>query len=139
MLVVLKLISPINVHKIGFIFFSDGACIIDTKRAVLYVWLTVHLNIILAIDQIMHKFLFFKISLLISSTCFEDCCAHHQEVKIVLCCIWYHHTCRWPSGAQVELRTRRPPTECDDTRCCIIYFDLLIVRTTVLETCRGMK
>jgi hypothetical protein len=28
--------------------------------------------------------------------------AHHQEVKIVLYSIWYHHTCRWLSGAQVE-------------------------------------
>jgi len=30
--------------------------------------------------------------------------AHHQEVKIVLYSIWYHHTCRWPCGAQVERR-----------------------------------
>ena len=29
--------------------------------------------------------------------------AHHQEVKIVLYSIWSHHTCRWPSGAQVNL------------------------------------
>ena len=28
--------------------------------------------------------------------------AHRQEVKIVLYSLWYHHTCRWPSGAQVE-------------------------------------
>jgi len=33
---------------------------------------------------------------------FRALCAHHQEVKIVLCSIWYHETCRWPSGAQVE-------------------------------------
>jgi len=25
--------------------------------------------------------------------------AHHHEVKIVLYSIWYHHTCRRPSGA----------------------------------------
>jgi len=30
--------------------------------------------------------------------------AHHQEVKIALYSIWYHHTCRWPSRAQVERR-----------------------------------
>ena len=30
------------------------------------------------------------------------CAHHHQEVKIVLYSIWYHHTCGWPSGAQVE-------------------------------------
>jgi len=29
-------------------------------------------------------------------------CAYHQEVKIVLYSIWYRHTCRWPSRAQVE-------------------------------------
>jgi len=38
---------------------------------------------------------------------FRAVCAHHQEVKIVLYSIWYHHTCRWPSGAQVE-RTCAP-------------------------------
>ena len=29
-------------------------------------------------------------------------CAHCQEVKIVLYSLWYHHTYRWPSDAQVE-------------------------------------
>jgi len=28
---------------------------------------------------------------------FRALCAYHQEVKIVLYSIWYHHTCRWPS------------------------------------------
>jgi len=32
---------------------------------------------------------------------FRALCAHHQEVNIVLYSIWYHHTCRWPSGAQL--------------------------------------
>jgi hypothetical protein len=27
-------------------------------------------------------------------------CAHHQEVKIVLYSLWYHHTYRWPSLAR---------------------------------------
>ena len=35
---------------------------------------------------------------------FRALCAHHQEVKFVLYSIWYHHTCRWLSGAQVERR-----------------------------------
>jgi len=30
---------------------------------------------------------------------FRALCANHQEVKIVLYSIWYHHTCRWPSDA----------------------------------------
>jgi len=35
---------------------------------------------------------------------FPALCAHHQEVKMVLYSIWYRHTCRWPSGVQVERR-----------------------------------
>jgi len=27
-----------------------------------------------------------------SSTCFEDFCADHQKVKIILYSVWYHHT-----------------------------------------------
>ena len=27
-------------------------------------------------------------------------CAHHQEVKIALHSLWYHHTYRWPSRAR---------------------------------------
>ena len=56
------------------------------------------------------------------------CTGRHQEVKIVLYSIWYHHTCRWPSGAQVKSRVRSQPVHrtatyrCDDTRCCIIQF-----------------
>jgi len=43
--------------------------------------------------------------LLYSNTCFEHCCAHHQEVKIVLYSICYRHTCRWPSPAHSPLST----------------------------------
>jgi len=39
------------------------------------------------------------IPLHVSSTC-----AHHQEVKIALHSLWYHHTYRWLSCAQVERR-----------------------------------
>jgi len=49
----------------------------------------------------MHKFLFYNKFI----TClymFRALCAHHQEVKIVLYSIWYHHTCRWSSREQVE-------------------------------------
>jgi 5-methylcytosine-specific restriction endonuclease McrA len=58
---------------------------------------------------------------------FRALCAHHQVVKIVLYSIWYHHTCRWLSGAQVErglkdLVHRTAIYRCDDTRCCIIQF-----------------
>ena len=39
---------------------------------------------------------------------FRALCAHHQEVTIVLYSICYHHTCRWPSGAQVERVLSQP-------------------------------
>ena len=41
-------------------------------------------------------------------------------------------------GLREDLCTGWPPAECDDTRCCIIQFDLLMMSTTVLETCRGI-
>jgi len=74
----------------------------------------------------MHK-IFFHNKFIIRLYMFRALCAHHQEVKIVLYSIWYHHTCRWPSGAQVErgespLSTCAPP---DDERI-------------MLETCRGV-
>jgi len=60
-------------------------------------------------------------------------CAHHQEVKIALHSLWYHHTYTWPSGAQVErgLQSSQPVREtatyrCDDTRG---NFDLLMMST----------
>ena len=69
----------------------------------------------------MHKFLFYN-KFTICLYMFGALSAHHQEVKIVLYKIWYHHTCRWPSCVQVErsvyrlradslsLYTGRPPT-----------------------------
>jgi len=73
----------------------------------------------------MHKFLFYKF--IIRLYMFRALCAHHQEVKIVLYSIWYHHTCRWPSRAQVERGHSQPVHEtatyrCDDTGCCILQF-----------------
>ena len=29
-------------------------------------------------------------------------CAYRQEGKIVLYSLWYHHTYRWPSRAQID-------------------------------------
>jgi len=48
----------------------------------------------------MHKILFYN-KFIICLYMFRALCAHHHEVKIVLYNICYHHTCRWPSGAQV--------------------------------------
>ena len=66
----------------------------------------------------MHKFLFYN-KFIIFLYMFRALLCYQQEVKTVLYSIWYRHTCRWPSGAQVErglresslnLRTGRPPT-----------------------------
>ena len=67
------------------------------------------------------------IRLIIRLYMFRALCAHHQEVKIVLYSLWYHHTYRWPSGAQVERVLSQPvhrTATCryDDTRGCIIQF-----------------
>jgi len=85
-------------------------------------------------------------------------CAHHQEVKIALRSLWYNHTHRWPSCAEVENeveveveieveaeRVLSQPVHqtatytCDDTRGCIIQFRPHDDEHMVLETCRCMK
>ena len=71
---------------------------------------------------------------------FRALCAHHHEVKIVLCSIWYRHNCRWPSDAVLSQPVHRTVTyRCDDTRCCIMQFWPPDDEHIVLETCRGMK
>jgi hypothetical protein len=69
------------------------------------VMLTVHLSIFIsAFNQLYAQNLFhnkfYFTPLHVSSTC-----AHHQEVKIALHSLWYHHTYR-----------------CDDTRGCVMQF-----------------
>ena len=51
----------------------------------------------------MHKILFYN-KFIICLYMFRALCAHHQEVNIVLYSLWYRHTRRWPSRAQVERR-----------------------------------
>jgi len=45
--------------------------------------------------QILFHNKFYFMPLHVSSTC-----AHHQEIKIALNSLWYHHTYRWPSRAR---------------------------------------
>jgi len=70
------------------------------------VLLTLHLCIFISVsNQLDAQNLFhnklYSIPQHVSSTC-----AHHQEVKIALHSLWYHHTYRWPS---LNPCTRRPP------------------------------
>ena len=64
--------------------------------------LTVHLGTTLGNDQLDALFLYFIIRLLQSSTCFEQRCAHHQEVNYINTASGFVTLCRWPSGMQVE-------------------------------------
>jgi len=59
-------------------------------------------------------------------------CAHHQEVKIALHSLWYHHTCRWLSRAQSSLSTYAPDGHLQSVMIPVaIYynFDLLMMST----------
>ena len=42
---------------------------------------------------------------------------------------------KWPSGAQVERELSQPVTI---SNAVLIQFDLLMMSTTLLETCRGL-
>jgi len=70
----------------------------------------------------MHKIFYNKF--IIFRYMFRALCAHHQEVKIVLYSIWYHHTIyNLQSHAFQPVRSqpvhRTATYRCDDTRCCI--------------------
>ena len=53
-------------------------------------------------------------SLSYSSTCFEHCCAHRQEVKIVLYSICYRHTetSEWSKPTKIQLFSNFMPLTC---------------------------
>ena len=85
----------------------------------------------------MHKILFYN-KFIISLTCFE----HYVLIIRTSNCIIQHLVSSHSVGGRpvrrlreessLNLRTERPPTECDDTRCCIIQFDLVMMSTTGL-------
>ena len=87
--------------------------------------LSVHLSISLVNDQLDAQFLYFIIRLLQSSTCFEQRRAHHQEVKFY--CSSFS-TCI-PDG---QLQRVTVPD------AVLVQFALLMMSTTLLETCRGL-
>jgi len=80
-------------------------CVMLTVRTYFDVLLKVHLSIFISIfnkldaQNLFHNKFYFM-PLHVSSTC-----AHHQEVKITLHSLWYHHT-----------------YSCDDTRGCVMQF-----------------
>ena len=96
---------------------------------IFYVLLTVHLCIFISvINQLDAQNFCFTISFISCLYMFRAPCAHHQEVKIALHSLWYHHTYRWPSRAQVWWYQRL---------CNAILTSWWWAH--VLETWRGMK
>ena len=100
-------------------------------------------NTTLVNDQLDVQFLYSIIRLLQSSTCFEQRCAHHKEVKFYKYSIWYSHSL----GGRPVCRLRNSFSTCipdgHSQRVTIpdavlIQFDLLMMSTTLLETCRGL-
>jgi len=71
------------------------------------VLLTVHLSIILVINQLMHKFLFYN-KFIICLYMFRALCAHHQEVKLYYTASGIITLCRWAFGAHVERGLSQP-------------------------------
>ena len=59
------------------------------------------LSMILVINKLNAQNRFYN-KFIIRLYIFRALYAYHQEVKIVLYSIWYYHTYRWPSLAQVE-------------------------------------
>jgi len=60
--------------------------------------------------------------------------AHHQEVELYWCSIWYRHY------QSVAVRcTGRPLTESDDTRCCINTIQPPDDEHIMIETCTGLQ
>ena len=107
------------------------------------VLLTVHLSITLVNDQLDAQLLYFIIRLLQSSTCFEQRHAHHQEVSCTNTASGIVTLCKWPSDMQVEkellldLHTGRQQ-RVNIPDAVLVQSDLLIMSTTLLETCRGL-
>jgi len=73
--------------------YSPQHIILKQPQHIFDVLLTVHLCIILVINQFNAQILFYN-KFTIYLYMFRALCAHHQEVKTVLYSIWYHHTYR---------------------------------------------
>jgi len=74
-----------------------------THTIFFYVLLTVHLSIFILVVKQLDAQNLLNNKFISCLYMFRAPCAHRQEVKIVLCSLWYHHTYR-----------------SDDTRDCII-------------------
>ena len=82
-----------------------------------YFW-NIHHKFISVFNQIDAQNLFhnkfYFMPLHVSSTC-----VHHQEVKIVLHSLWYHHTYRCDDTRGCVMQFWPPDDRCDNTRGCV--------------------
>ena len=68
---------------------------------------------------------------------FRARCAHRQDVKIVLYNLWYHHTYRWPSRAQVE-REESFIMSLFHASTCFEHHVLIVSRSEFYSTTSGI-
>ena len=89
----------------------------------------------------MHK-ICFTISLFHSSTCFEHHVLIVRRSKSVLYSLWYHHTYRWPSRAQVE-RARSAKQKkgkmCCENNCDNFLAGTLQYKCSQFRCCHGQN
>ena len=119
------------------------------------------------LTNLMHK-ICFTISFISCLYVFRAPCAHHQEVKIALHSLWYHHTYRcgdtrgcvlfhastcfehhvfiirrsklhYTASGVITPVHETATYRCDDTRGCVMQFWPPDNEHMVFETCRGMK
>ena len=126
----------LTLHSIH-IYYKDANC-----YTFYYVLLTVHLRQWPTWNTLASFYNTFFIILYM----FRALYAHHQEVELYWCCIWYRHSqsvavrCTGWEGTlfPLNLCTGRPLTESDDTRCCISTIQPPDDEHIMLETCRGL-
>ena len=102
-----------------------------------------YLSITLVNDQLNAQLFYFIICLLQSSTCFEQHRAHHQEANRTSTASGIVTLCKWLSGMEVKksLLTCIPDGHLQRLTipdAVLVQSDLLMMSTTLLETCRGL-
>ena len=117
-------------------------CFIKILRSVLQIYYNqgtkLYWNLILTCltlvnGQFYAQFLYFTIRSLLSSTCFEQRRAHHQGSNCINTASGIVTLCKWPSGASDGHLQRVTIPD-----AVLIKFDLLMMSTNLLETCRGL-
>jgi len=88
----------LSLHINNYTFLEQTHCCHARNSLILQLTICIFISVFnqLDVQNLFHNKFYFM-PLHVTSTC-----AHHQEVKIALHSLWYHHTYRWPSRARVE-------------------------------------